>query len=99
MTKQIDFSRISKDELLNLLRAQAQQVIGLQTGGEVLKVEIEKGWQPAVNIPNSIEPAEGIPDPGSKHDIGQPLPGQIANIKPGWRTKNRLQNCHQPKQK
>ncbi len=99
MTKQIDFARINKDELQALLRAQVQRVTGLQTEDTVLKVEIEKDRLPALDLTIANEPAVGIPDSRSKQDIEAAMPGPLANIKPNWRTKNRLQNCHQPKQK
>ena len=81
-----DLAQMSKDDLIEMILAQAQQVAKLQAEIEALRLRLDKGKKPPIISANLSQPPQLHPD-------------RIIEIKPKWRTTNRLQNCHKPKQK
>ena len=87
---QTDLAQMSKDDLIDLVLAQTQQVAKLQAEIEALRLRQDKGRMLPII---SQSPSNDM------HRLPQLQPDPIINIKPTWRTTNRLQNCHKPKSK
>jgi hypothetical protein len=109
--KQTDLDQINKNESISLLLAQTQQADG---GTLQIKLDREIN-RPNLSVNAALPPAneqvgkvidtlnrsEHLP-PQARPNLEVNLtipPEPILNIKPKWQTKNRLQNCHKPKQK
>jgi hypothetical protein len=108
----IDFTQMSKDDLINLILAQAQQVAKLQAEINELSMRLDKGTRlPIISVNadqgssneqkgKAIDGLKKLKQGRASYEI--PLASQpdiLIDIKPKWLTKNRLQNCHKPKQK
>ena len=81
-----DLAQLSKDDLIEMIMAQAQQVTKLKAEIEALRLRLDKGKRLPTISANFSQPPQLHPD-------------RIIEIKPKWRTTNRLQNCHKPKSK
>ncbi len=110
--KHQDVTQMSKEELINLVLSQTDQVAKLQLEIEVLNVKLNRNTlsedspQPSVifhkeNAPDQLNLIKsGLPQVRNNHENGPTSPSaHSSDNKPKWMTKNRLQNCHTPKPK
>lgn len=104
MTTITDHTQMSRDELIKLVLAQALQIAKLQAEIDAARLKLEKGRKPEIISALIHQPPSQVPkgnalDQLKKPEHGLPqLPSDaVIDIKPKWRTTNRLQNCHKPK--
>lgn len=112
MMTRTDLAPLSKEDLLNLLLAQTSQAGKLQPENDDRNMQLDRVRKPAILSVNPAQPpaadAEtGAADLVNKHKHGLPggenplasQPDRARDNRPNWLVKNRLQNCHKPKQK
>lgn len=73
----IDLAQMSQDELIDLILAQAQQVVKLQAEVEALRMKLDKGKKPPTNSGNSSQPPSkdqksNVSDQRKRHKHGPP---------------------------
>jgi hypothetical protein len=75
---QDDLAQLSREELIQLILAQAEQLSHLQADYEALRLKLEKGKKPPTNSSNSSQPPSldhkrSLPSDRRKHKHGPPL--------------------------
>jgi len=75
---QDDLAQLSREELIQLILAQAEQLSQLQADYEALRLKLEKGKKPPPNSSNSSQPPSrdhkrSLPSDRRKHKHGPPL--------------------------
>jgi hypothetical protein len=72
-----DLAQLSRDELIELVLAQFEQITKQQAENEALKLKLEKGRKPPTNSGNSSQPPSrdqktNLPKERKKHRHGPP---------------------------
>lgn len=94
---------MKKDDLTKLITAQAAGILSVQVGTDRLNMDVDKATiRPGLkaSLPPKLPGQKGGGQDQQPGPALAPLqPDALTGIKPTWRTINRLQNCHAPKQK